>query len=114
MLASTIVNIAAMFGTRPRARFLIQSSVVKSAYIILKLGSVEVGVEVGENNERQFENPSFHPFFDAVVKNDIERIDELVKEGVIIDYQNENGWTPAIYAVENHKYESLLKVSREY
>ena len=71
-------------------------------------------MEVGENSEQQFEYPSTHPFFEAVVSNDIEGIDALLKEGVTVDYQNENGWTPAIYAVEYHKYDSLLKVSRKY
>lgn len=73
-------------------------------------GSTVVDVEVGGNSEQQFETPSVHPFFEAVVRNDIEGIDALLKEGVTVDYQNENGWTPAIFAVEYHNYDSLLKI----
>lgn len=68
-------------------------------------------MEVGENSDQQFENSEIHPLFEAVINGDLEGIDTLLKEGVTVDYQNENGWTSAIYAVEYHKYESLLKVA---
>ena len=68
-------------------------------------------MEVGENSDQQFENSEIHPLFEAVINGDLDGIDTLLKEGVTVDYQNENGWTSAIYAVEYHKYESLLKVA---
>ena len=67
-------------------------------------------MEVGDNSEQQFETSAVHPLFEAVINGDLDGIDALLKEGVTADYQNENGWTSAIYAVEYHKYESLLKV----
>ena len=69
----------------------------------------EIAVEVGDGAE-QFSASSLHPLLQAASEGDLDAIDSLLDEGADVNYQNENGWTPAIFAVEYHRYEALLKV----
>lgn len=72
---------------------------------------VEVNVDVGtDEGNVQFDTIVTHPLLEAASDGDLEKIDSLLQEGVTVDYQNENGWTPAIFAVEYHKYDALYKV----
>jgi len=58
----------------------------------------------------QMEVVSHHPIIEAAIAGDVKTIETLLQEGVVVDYQNENGWTPSIFAVEYHRYEALLYV----
>ena len=50
------------------------------------------------------------PLIQAAIDGDAALIQELVQDGTDVNYQNENGWTASIAAVENANYDALLKV----
>lgn len=82
-----------------------------SSIMVIKAASEEDVEQLNSETDSGFNNlADEYPLIVAAIDGDVAVIQELIQDGADVNFQNENGWTATIAAIENAHYEALLKL----